>query len=437
MYTRPELGSRLSQRELRRTVENFFKQEFPKGGAGRARELAEAFAEHLTGRAWILREVGLDVFEFTHRTFMEYFFARYLDDTYDSIDDLFAEMLPKVDEWNVASHLAIQLKTREKRASSAKVVDLLLNNIRKARGGACIRLAAFAARTTEYIQPPHEEMRKLVRLTTIKAAEVRGIEILSSFLRSESVIRETILLGMSEGIEELIKESGIPAVAQFVDELAANRAAEYLGEPGKLGASDIDRLLDTGFGRWLKQDQLTSAYNAKLIFDLTGEMPDEAADRFGIELWRDSVKTGNRTDLRCHDFALMAHETLEALHGITKYPSTPIGPYASLAVKIALRAIAQSSQITMKIRHNRSIAKKRLIGLELDPHWTRGPSELVRAAVISLMGCLEVDTDWPVSFYIGGFIDAAIANLMGKCDVTAGFARLWRNGRTTIFAREG
>jgi hypothetical protein len=124
MYTNPELGSRLSRRELRRTVELFFTREFPKEGAGRARELAEAFVEHLTGRAWILREVGLDVFEFTHRTFMEYFFARYLDDAYDSIESLFATLLPKLDEWIIASHLAIQLKTREKRASSAKVVSL-------------------------------------------------------------------------------------------------------------------------------------------------------------------------------------------------------------------------------------------------------------------------------------------------------------------------
>ena len=40
--------------------------------------MAETFVGHLTDRAWVLREIEADRFEFTHRTVYEYFFALHL-----------------------------------------------------------------------------------------------------------------------------------------------------------------------------------------------------------------------------------------------------------------------------------------------------------------------------------------------------------------------
>lgn len=93
-------------KELRKHFENWY---IDKASANRS---AKSLVEFLTGRAWVMSEVGSGVFKFTHRTFLEYFFARHLISESHSVSDLLKnELLPHVlkNEWVVISHLALHM----------------------------------------------------------------------------------------------------------------------------------------------------------------------------------------------------------------------------------------------------------------------------------------------------------------------------------------
>src|SRR5580704_13784281 len=77
-----------------------------------ARAASGRFVGHLIGRSWVLQERSAGIFEFTHRTFMEYYFARWLNDEYDGIQRLFDNVKDRIraGEWTVPIHLAFQMK---------------------------------------------------------------------------------------------------------------------------------------------------------------------------------------------------------------------------------------------------------------------------------------------------------------------------------------
>ncbi|MDG4879201.1 hypothetical protein P9273_29410 [Mesorhizobium sp. WSM4935] len=77
-----------------------------------AHRAAKSLVDFLTGRAWVMSEVGSGTFKFTHRTFLEYFFARNLISLSSSISELVLErLIPHVikNEWVVISHLALHM----------------------------------------------------------------------------------------------------------------------------------------------------------------------------------------------------------------------------------------------------------------------------------------------------------------------------------------
>lgn len=84
---------------------------------------------HLTGRVWILHEVGENIFEFTHRTFMEYFYAKFLDTELEDTTTLINSCLEHVvaGQRTLPTHLALQIRTDNKRAASTKVAEALTN----------------------------------------------------------------------------------------------------------------------------------------------------------------------------------------------------------------------------------------------------------------------------------------------------------------------
>ena len=59
----------------------------------KALSAARSLVDFITGRAWVMFEVGPNVYKFTHRTFLEYFFARHLLSSSESIDALIRNKL--------------------------------------------------------------------------------------------------------------------------------------------------------------------------------------------------------------------------------------------------------------------------------------------------------------------------------------------------------
>ena len=66
LYEKEEYGGRINKSDLIKESRDFFKRDYVDNKEGKSAAAAHHMVEHLTGRAWILHEVGEDVFEFTH-----------------------------------------------------------------------------------------------------------------------------------------------------------------------------------------------------------------------------------------------------------------------------------------------------------------------------------------------------------------------------------
>jgi len=95
----------------------------------RAYGAAKVLVEFITGRAWVMCEIGPGIYKFTHRTFLEYFFAKRIEEEAGSIDGLIQGTLAgKVTsaEWDVVSHLALQIATFRSGPKSSQAIESLL-----------------------------------------------------------------------------------------------------------------------------------------------------------------------------------------------------------------------------------------------------------------------------------------------------------------------
>lgn len=133
---------------------------------------AKSLVEFITGRAWVMYDVGPNVFKFTHRTFLEYFFARHLLSSSDSINTLIRTyLLTKImnSEWDVVAHLALQtavFRDAGKMSQAADTLQAILD------GGfpdvrSRISFLVFVSRSLEYLLLPEfgiaRSLRQLAR----------------------------------------------------------------------------------------------------------------------------------------------------------------------------------------------------------------------------------------------------------------------------------
>ncbi len=127
LINRTEEGDSNSEWLKARALE-FFRRVFDADVENRAHATSERFVKHLIGRSWVLQERSAGIFEFTHRTFMEYYFARWLNDEFDGIQVLFDNVKEHIcaGEWTVPIHLAFQLKASGKLKSAETLTGLLI-----------------------------------------------------------------------------------------------------------------------------------------------------------------------------------------------------------------------------------------------------------------------------------------------------------------------
>jgi hypothetical protein len=159
----------------------------------RAVVAARALVNFITGRAWVMCEVGPHIFKFTHRTFLEYFFARRIEEEAGSVASLIENQLfPKIihSEWDVVSHLALQIATFRSGPKAQQACDAIM---RMAEDSALpekeeLNFLYFVARSLEYIVLPESRLRDIV-----KHVGKRAIELGSAFsLEAIELIHETI-----------------------------------------------------------------------------------------------------------------------------------------------------------------------------------------------------------------------------------------------------
>jgi predicted NACHT family NTPase len=136
----------------------------------KAAHAARAFIEFCRGRAWVFTDTGSTeggepLYQFTHRTFLEYFTARYLVATNPTALGLARLLLPHVEssEWDVIAQLAFHIKARATIGDADELLTLALD--RAGDIGSATKRAAllgFGGRCLQFLVPKPATVRRLV-----------------------------------------------------------------------------------------------------------------------------------------------------------------------------------------------------------------------------------------------------------------------------------
>ena len=133
-----------------------------------ARHAAQAFIEFCTGRAWVFTDTGTTesgerLYQFTHRTFLEYFAACYLVRTNETPSKLSKVLSPRIvrSEWDVVAQLAFQIQNKNIEGAGDRLLQEVLNQSKKRKRGEW-HLLQFAARCLEFLVPSPNVIREVV-----------------------------------------------------------------------------------------------------------------------------------------------------------------------------------------------------------------------------------------------------------------------------------
>lgn len=142
---------------------------------------ARKFIRFCRGRAWVFTDTGADrkgetLYQFTHRTFLEYFAAEYLASTHVTPESLLAFLRPKIsnEEWDEVAQLALQIKDKHVAGTADKCLALLTPNSPAEIDAQGARRLAFAARALSFLVPRPKTSRVIAERVVdsiLKAAE--------------------------------------------------------------------------------------------------------------------------------------------------------------------------------------------------------------------------------------------------------------------------
>jgi hypothetical protein len=130
-------------------------------------ETAEAaatdFIDFCKGRAWVLTDVGSEIYGFTHRTFLEYFAASQLVRLNPSADALFATLSDYLAQgsWDVVAQLAVQILGRAVEDGADDFLQLVVERAQGRPEQASV-LLSFTARALQFVVPRPSVIREVV-----------------------------------------------------------------------------------------------------------------------------------------------------------------------------------------------------------------------------------------------------------------------------------
>ena len=98
---------------------------------------------------------GDKLFQFTHRTFLEYFAASHLVRTESTPEALIAALLPKIEkaEWDVVVQLAFQLLNKNVEGAGDSLLQGVLSRAAKSDDTTVWNLLSFTARCLQFLVP--------------------------------------------------------------------------------------------------------------------------------------------------------------------------------------------------------------------------------------------------------------------------------------------
>lgn len=161
-----------------------------------ARKAATDFIQFCRGRAWVFTDTGTTkegdrLYQFTHRTFLEYFAAGNLVRTHPTPEKLIEVLMPRIArrEWDVVAQLAFQLQNKNVEGGGDDLLDAVIS--RKTQDELVWNLYSFAARCLEFMVPSPRVTREITMKCLTICLDSRLREI-SREVRKKERIRELL-----------------------------------------------------------------------------------------------------------------------------------------------------------------------------------------------------------------------------------------------------
>lgn len=124
-----------------------------------AEKVAKDFVNFSKGRAWIFTVFGTsnnqDLYQFTHRTFLEYFTSNWFCRNYEDTIELTNKLIPRIckREWDVVAQLVFQMRGESTESATDKILTTILKVAKKSKEVERENLLSFAARSLEFMAP--------------------------------------------------------------------------------------------------------------------------------------------------------------------------------------------------------------------------------------------------------------------------------------------
>jgi NACHT domain len=182
-----------------------------------AEQAATEFIDFCKGRAWVLTDIGAELYGFTHRTFLEYFAANQLVRLNPNAQALVNELWPRIvsAEWDVLAQLAVQILGKTVEDGADDFLDALLQRLDVSHESPeTINSLSFACRALEFIVPRPSVLRNIVE-TAVNFERLRPVLEHDAADPALPVIRRPVGDLMSVTAENL------PIVARYMREALA------------------------------------------------------------------------------------------------------------------------------------------------------------------------------------------------------------------------
>ncbi len=136
-----------------------------------ARQAAIDFIDFCRGRAWVFTDTGTTregdpFFQFTHRTFLEYFTAAHLVRTNPTPEQLIKVLSPRIAarEWDVVAQLACQIQSKQTEGACDVILEKLLHFSEYTRRSVVSQgnLLSFACRALQFLIPSPALAKKVI-----------------------------------------------------------------------------------------------------------------------------------------------------------------------------------------------------------------------------------------------------------------------------------
>jgi hypothetical protein len=229
----------------------------------RAERAAREFIEFCRGRAWVFTEAGTDkegegLYQFTHRTFLEYFTAVYLVRTHETTEDLVSILMPHIRkrEWDIVAQLAFQIKNRSSEGAKDKLLSSLLVNDIRLSEQELWNLLSFAARCLEFMEPSPRVTREIATVFVKNCLSFKATDVASKLKKNrpgtvmtlpDEVFRALILAGeqnietIANSLKDIITDCVKNASPQ--EAILALEIGLHLDSPTDVGVEKEERNL--------------------------------------------------------------------------------------------------------------------------------------------------------------------------------------------------